>query len=241
MKLLSIITVNLNNSTGLERTIRSVQNQSWKNYEHIVIDGGSTDESITILKNNTNLIIWTSDKDNGIYDAMNKGILLASGKFLNFLNSGDVYYNSSVLNNIYNLLINDYIYYGDLLVINKGIFKLPFDKISLRFLNESSVPHPSSFIPKKLFLILGKYDPKFKIAADYDFWLRCYKHKINFIKLNSIISIFDENGLSSKKESNSIISEERKKAKFKNFSLIQILYMFIFSFLFRLNILKKKY
>ena len=97
----SIITVNYNNREGLKRTIESVIHQTFRDFEFIVIDGGSTDSSAEVLKAyDEHISYWVSEKDNGIYDAMNKGIRKATGDYLNFMNSGDCFYDDDVLRNV---------------------------------------------------------------------------------------------------------------------------------------------
>lgn len=98
---ISIITVNFNNKDGLERTIKSVISQKPELYEYIIIDGGSTDGSVDVIKKHSQHIhYWVSEKDNGIYHAMNKGIAVATGDYCNFLNSGDTYHDSYVLSRL---------------------------------------------------------------------------------------------------------------------------------------------
>ena len=103
MSKLSIITVNYNNCQGLERTINSIAKQSYRDIEYIVIDGGSIDDSVEIIKKNESVIsLWVSEKDNGIYNAMNKGIKYATGEWIIMMNAGDIFNNESVLQNIMN-------------------------------------------------------------------------------------------------------------------------------------------
>ena len=97
-KKLSIITINYNNQSGLQRTVESIVNQTWKEFEYIVIDGGSTDGSAAYLESQNKIFdYWVSEKDLGIYNAMNKGIKAATGHYLLFLNSGDELLNDKVL------------------------------------------------------------------------------------------------------------------------------------------------
>ncbi|WP_291275238.1 glycosyltransferase, partial [Flavobacterium sp.] len=101
MNMISVITVNYNNDNGLKKTIESVINQTYKNFEFIIIDGGSTDQSSEIIKNYQDKInYWVSEPDKGVYSAMNKGIKVANGDFLIFMNSGDVFINENVLQNV---------------------------------------------------------------------------------------------------------------------------------------------
>ena len=96
--LFSIITPVLNNKNGLLKTIKSIKKQSLPNYEHIVIDGGSTDGTLEVIKNEKHITKWISEKDEGIYDAINKGLKISEGKYINTINSGDTYYSSESLN-----------------------------------------------------------------------------------------------------------------------------------------------
>ena len=103
--ILSVITINYNNYSGLQKTIESVINQTNKKFEYLIIDGGSYDESIAIIESHSNKInYWISEIDNGIYDAMNKGILNSNGDYVLFLNSGDTFYNNNVVEHFYNYI-----------------------------------------------------------------------------------------------------------------------------------------
>ena len=119
---LSIITINYNNGDGLQRTIESVIKQNFKSYEYIVIDGGSTDKSIDVIKRNKNHInYWISEPDTGIYNAMNKGIRKATGEYLIMINSGDVLVNEDVLDTVFKKNNNSDIIYGDVLWNDNGV------------------------------------------------------------------------------------------------------------------------
>ncbi len=111
---LSIITINYNNCEGLKRTMESVLAQTWHDFEWIVIDGGSTDGSRDLLENNReHFAYWRSEPDEGVYDAMNKGIANAKGDYLNFMNSGDVYYDTNTLSNVFETTYYSDVLYGD--------------------------------------------------------------------------------------------------------------------------------
>ena len=99
---LSIITINLNNADGLYRTINSVINQTYKNIEYIIIDGGSSDNSCDVIKKfEEHLTYWISENDNGIYEAMNKGIIKSTGDYIYILNSGDILYSNNTIKNVF--------------------------------------------------------------------------------------------------------------------------------------------
>lgn len=170
---ISVITVNYNNKLGLRKTIKSVISQTYKDLEFIVIDGGSTDGSIDIIKEHeTKINFWISELDNGIYHAMNKGIAKATGDYLLFLNSGDYFFENSVLveliknSNQEDLICGDIEYFNDL---KREISKSP-RKLSFAFFNVSTLPHPCTLIHKKLFTVLGLYKSEIIICADWAFF-----------------------------------------------------------------------
>jgi glycosyltransferase involved in cell wall biosynthesis len=177
---LSVVTINFNNKEGLEKTLSSVFGQSFSDFEFIIIDGGSADGSLEIIKHNSeNINYWVSEKDNGIYDAMNKGIAKATGDYLLFLNSGDHLLDSLVLQKCADFMnqfpVED-IYYGDMFFINdphatgkkKRHWKHP-EKLTLPFFKRSTINHQASIIKASLFKEFGFYPEAYKLAADY--WL----------------------------------------------------------------------
>lgn len=204
--ILSIITVNLNNHEGLKNTLKSIMQQKSNYYEHIIIDGGSTDGSIdTILeygKINPQLVFWTSEKDKGIYNAMNKGIMHANGKYLLFLNSGD-YLEPNILAQIEHKITGEDIIYGDIYIISESnhknltTFPDPPLNASLVVSKDFYLPHPATFIKKTLFNN-EIYNEQYKIISDWEFWIKCIIFKNCTTKHISIpISNFIEGGISS--------------------------------------------
>jgi len=200
---LSVITINYNNSSGLQKTLDSVVKQSFNNFEYIVIDGGSTDGSVALLKQYAgNIACWTSEKDNGIYDAMNKGIKRAKGNYIMFLNSGDYLINSDIL-----LLFdkitgteNADIYYGDIEFENskrEKIIEKQAPVIDLYFLERSSINHQASFIKTSLFSELGLYDTRYSMAADYAFYLKAYVDGKKYHYMNQVLVHYPKDGISS--------------------------------------------
>lgn len=206
---LSIITINFNNRDGLRKTIESVVNQTWQEFEYIIIDGGSTDGSVEVIKEYADHIdYWVSEPDKGIYNAMNKGIDKATGEYCLFMNSGDWLYSNDILQTINNELCDIDIISGDM-QYTTGYTKLSPSTISFRFLYTNSLPHQSSFIRTEL-LKNNPYDEKYKVISDWIFFIKTliiqegsYKH------VNVIISLFDTSGIS---ETNlSLNIKERKK------------------------------
>lgn len=219
---LSIITINYNNATGLEKTLKSLINQNSKDFEYIIVDGNSTDESKRIIDTNKKHIDkWISEKDSGVYNAMNKGIEMANGDYLLFLNSGDMLANSHVLNKILPLLENNSdIIYGNLIYslneVPQTLFT-PSKKINLSYFLNSFLPHPSSFIKKSLFQRIGFYNEKFKIISDWEFFLRAIVvNKASYLHIDEVISDFDNSGISSNSENEKLIYNE-KQTVYKEF------------------------
>ena len=224
--LISIITVNYNDAIGLEKTIQSVKSQTYRNFEHIVIDGNSDDGSKAIIeKHKDSFSYWVSEPDSGIYNAMNKGIKVAKGEYLLFLNSGDWLFSNEVLTNVSDEINGNIdIYYGDLNFVNSEgtgkIKKYPGKLTFFYFFNKGHLPHPASFTKRSLFSKLGGYREKFKIVADWDFyvtaickWDASYKH------IDKIITNFDTNGLSGKSENRGLLLDEKTISLADNFLL----------------------
>ncbi len=199
--LISIITVNLNNAAGLEKTIRSVIKQAYCPIEFIVIDGDSIDDSKSVLDKYAGQIqVTVSEKDNGIYNAMNKGILKSTGEYLLFLNSGDILLENNPLSQLINTgNISDLIY-GNIQVsdVDKkrdGIFP---DILSFKFFYINSLPHPCTLIKRSLFNLVGLYREDFKIVSDWAFFvLAVCKYNCSYQHVNVLVANFDSGGISS--------------------------------------------
>ncbi|MFC7356863.1 glycosyltransferase family 2 protein [Jejudonia soesokkakensis] len=223
--MISVITINFNNKLGLERTLKSVISQRDLDFEYIVIDGNSTDGSKDLLELNKNAIsILVSEPDSGIYNAMNKGIRLASGDYLLFLNSGDVLFNDTVLNRVFNSLNNDIdIFYGDLILINNfnDIEDIYPNNISFAFLFEKSLPHPATFIKKELFYKYHYYSENLNIVADWEFFmLAIIKYNVSIKHLGFFITKFDTTGISNQSKYREAIIKERDYVMMQHFPLL---------------------
>lgn len=242
--LISVITVSYNAVNTIEQTILSVINQNYKNIEYIIIDGGSTDGTIDIIKKYQNKIsYWVSEPDEGLYDAMNKGILKATGKIIGIINADD-WYEDNALENIKNLFkIGKYIYYGNMNIIldNKIINRTKVSSNLDSLKKDMIIPHPSIFVNKDVYNSIGLFNLKYKIAADWNFVLKCYIEGIYFIKTNHILANFRLGGVSSKislsflKELH-IIRKDRKVYKFIDFIYIKQIIKYL---LIKIKILKK--
>jgi glycosyltransferase involved in cell wall biosynthesis len=211
---LSIITINLNNRDGLQRTIDSVVSQTFHDFEWIVIDGGSTDGSKELIEQYANhFAYWVSEPDKGIYNAMNKGVKVAKGEYSLFLNSGDTLMDSSVLDNVFKNFISADIIYGNLIFLKRegeNETKYYSDKLSVYDIYNNSLPHPSTFIKTNL-LRKTPYDEQLQIIADWKFFLQKALEKVEFYHINIIISCFDMSGISFTNPK--LLLREREKVK----------------------------
>ena len=195
----SIITVNYNNKDGLEITIKSVLSQTFKDFEYIIIDGGSTDGSVEVIKKYaTQIDYWVSEPDKGIYNAMNKGIKKATGDYLNFMNSGDTYHSTSVLETITGLHSDDDIIIGGYYDSTRGIAHvIPPQDVTLLTLLKFTINHQATFLKRKLF-DKRLYDENYIIMADAKFNFQSIILDNCSVKITeSIISDYDTNGISS--------------------------------------------
>jgi len=196
--LISVITVVFNDSIGLEKTINSMIQQSENNYEFIIIDGGSTDDTMCILKRYEKYInYYVSEPDKGIYDAMNKGIRASNGKWINFMNAGDIFASNHILSSIAFDELNKYtLIYGN--QINNNKINIP-EKESILKIGGTFACHQSMFFNKELLKNELIYDLKYKIFGDYELVNRMYiKYPNSFKYIDLNISIFEGGGVSSK-------------------------------------------
>lgn len=204
----SIITINYNDKGGLIHTIKSVVSQSFKDYEYIIIDGGSTDGSIDVIQQYAKSITsWISEKDKGIYNAMNKGITQAQGDYLVFMNAGDSFHSPNVLSSLSK-------YQEDIICgkVIKGDKTEPSGHhkatISLVDLMRGSLPHQAMFIKRDL-LIKHPYDEKYKILSDWKFCIEAIVFdNCSFRNSDIIVADYDITGISS--ISNGHLSKERE-------------------------------
>ena len=207
---LSVVTINYNNKDGLQRTIQSVVSQTLRNFEYIVIDGGSTDGSQEVIEQYADHIrYWVSEPDKGIYNAMNKGILAAHGEYINFLNSGDFFYDNKVLENTLPYLKAD-IVHGK--IYDQSKEKLPYlvDHIpTMYYLYDSSMQHPATFFRKELFKD-SLYDENYKIVSDWKFYIdKIIFQNCSFSFMPVIVAIFEGGGVSEKQKD--LDAAERKE------------------------------
>ncbi|MCJ7547018.1 MAG: glycosyltransferase [Deltaproteobacteria bacterium] len=190
MPLITVVTVVKNGEAFLEETIISVLEQSYKNVEYIVIDGGSTDGTIDIIKKYEDRIdYWVSEPDTGIYDAMNKGIRKASGELINLLNADD-YLEPDAVESIaekYRDMDEHGILYGNAYYIDEA-YSVKSEYYSfLRPWIGMTVNHQSMFVHRCIYDRIGLYDTAYKLCGDYDFFLRCVENRVNFNKIDRFL------------------------------------------------------
>lgn len=224
MSLISIITINYNNVNGLQKTFNSVFSQNSKYFEYIVIDGGSTDGSLDVIKNNEKKInFWISEKDRGIYDALNKGILNANGEYLLFLNSGDTFYDDTVIQQFLNLKHLHHLYgiiYGNVNLEYNNMSKILKQNtpLNLDFFYYHTLNHQSSFIKKTLFNAFGLYTVTYKISSDYEFFVKVFVNSPQeYYYTDYTMCNFDMSGLSQSPETQPEVVIERNDIKKKHF------------------------
>ena len=200
-KLVSIITVCFNSEKTIKRTIESVCNQTYRNIESIIIDGKSTDNTLNVVKEYEEIfqerLTVISESDNGIYDAMNKGIALARGEMIGIINSDDFYELDAVEQIMQHVIEDQYqICYGEIRKLKNDIEESVM-LLSHRFLEERMIGHPACFVSRAVYEKYGLYDTNYKSAADYEFMLRVFAQKeVKFIPVYSIIANFSLGGMS---------------------------------------------
>lgn len=207
----SIITVNYNNAIGLQKTVESVANQTFKDYEHIIIDGGSTDGSKNIiLKYKDYFSYWCSEQDKGIYNAMNKGISHANGDYLLFLNSGDVLHNEDVLSDIDQLGNDVDVILGLVMRMDNKEMQANHEPSVVLQLVRSTISHQGAFFKKTIFN-KHQYNESLKIVSDWQlFWEVLVFDNHSFLRTDVIVADMEMTGISNDSKNHSLLLQERK-------------------------------
>ena len=235
----SIITVCLNSEKTIERTIKSVINQTHSNIEYIIIDGKSTDGTLDIIdKYKDKISILVSEKDKGIYNAMNKGITLVTGDVVYFLQSDDYLFNDSVIEKVMDEFIKypeTQIVYGDLVVVMKNRSHVnTYNRITKYYLYRHGICQQAIFAKRDVFEKTGLFDENYLLCADYDWILKCViKYNIKSKYINEIITVFSGFGASSRydtsKESEAIKDKYFTKKYFVIWKLISKIFQLMYS------------
>lgn len=224
---ISVITVCFNSQKTLQRTFDSILKQTFLPFEFIVVDGGSNDHTIEIIQEYESLFVekgilfkWISEKDEGLYDAMNKGVKMASGDWIHFLNSDDYYVNEYVLQNVSNYLrlTTASVLYGR--TINVKEFAqtvspvIPENKLKLNILIGCPIQQPATFYNKTIFNDLNySFDISYRISADYKMFVQMIKGKVKFQFIPSFITCFDEGGISTLNKNSLVFIEDIRLLK----------------------------
>ena len=224
---ISIITATLNNRGTIEDCLNSIHNQSYKDIEHIVIDGGSTDGTLDLLSKYKNSItIQVSEPDKGIYYALNKGLKLAKGDIIGFLHADDMFADNDVIDTVVSNMerLNVDSCYGDLIYVGKKNTEktvrywksCPYEKGL--FEKGWMPPHPTFFVKKEMYVKYGMFDTDFKIAADYELMLRFLeRHQITTLYIPSVLVKMRTGGTSNRSLRNILLkSKEDYRARKKN-------------------------
>ncbi|AXR61672.1 glycosyltransferase family 2 protein [Leptospira mayottensis] len=224
---ISIVTINYNDRVGLEKTILSVRNQiSFEQIEYIIIDAASKDGSLSVIQKYSDLFsFWLSEPDLGIYYGQNKGILNSKGEYILFLNSGDTLASENTLSEILSFELSSDLIYGDMLIESKeGNLRLGRQPpvMTLSHLLLDTIWHPACLIKRKLFEQYGLYDLNFRIAADYEFWLKIFSAGVSTKYIPVIFSRFNLQGLSSAPQNQNFLLQERKRAQSLYFNRVTL-------------------
>ena len=214
---LSIITINLNNAVGLEKTVQSVSKQTFQDFEYILIDGGSTDTSVDVInKLSDRITYFVSERDRGIYHAMNKGIGRARGEYCLFLNSGDWLTTPTVLEEVFaqnpqaDVVAGDIYFYDNQKQIVHWHVRSP-DEITAKALFLGTLPHQATFIRRRLFDLVGVYNEQLRIAADWLFFVDALLvHQCSYAHHPAAIAYFNMDGISCNPATNGLPRQEQR-------------------------------
>ena len=223
----SIITPVKNSGLTLERTIRSVLSQTYRNIEYIIVDGNSTDETADIINRYRSKLTLIRENDESMYDAMNKGIHAASGSLIGILNADDQYSDTTVEQVVFeHLKYPNAVIHGDMLIC---------DKLSRTYVSKAPhepdlkkgqvVNHPSAFVPRSVVNKVGAYDPSFKIAGDWELFLRYKLAGIEFKKLNSVLVTFQVGGVSTSNPRAVFMEMHRIRTMYKLYRFIDLRFL----------------
>lgn len=203
---ISIITITYNSASSLQRALDSVQSQTYKDIEHVIIDGASTDGTRKLIEayaKQYKNVKWVSEKDNGIYDAINKGIRLATGDVIGFLHSDDMFYSVDSIGQIVAAFEQNQadVVYGDLQYMrgNKVVRRWKSNAFNPRALKYGWMPpHPTVYVRREVYQQVGEYDSWFRISADYDMILRIFTAGYNTHYIPEVLVCMETGGASNK-------------------------------------------
>jgi glycosyltransferase involved in cell wall biosynthesis len=218
---LSVVTICYNAKDYIASTFDSIRKQKNKNFEYVVIDGGSNDGTIEIIKANQDIInYWHSEPDKGISDALNKGIERSCGEYIIYLHADDYFLDEMSTDKALASLKNETdIVAFDIYIEDKGLRRRGVSR-GFNFYTNFKMPfyHPGVLCKRTLFKAIGGFDPHFKIAMDYDFLLRAYRANISDSNVPEVLTVFRDTGISSRDDWQGLSERfsEEKKAHYKN-------------------------
>jgi glycosyltransferase involved in cell wall biosynthesis len=237
--LISIVTVVYNGEKYLEETIQSIINQTYENIEYIIIDGASTDGTVDIIKKYENQIdYWVSEKDDGIYNAMNKGLDLSSGEWVNFMNSGDKFID---FNTIKELKFDDFSASHNVGIITGFVkivdihgnwlgYRHPYQTLEdCCFVKDNCIAHQATFISANTLKKVGHFSIEYKIQGDYDYWLKAKKLNIKILQLKKDVALFSNDGLSSNHSLLYLSIREKYRSLYRNNYIGLLKYFYLLS------------
>ncbi len=219
--LVSIVTVVSNGAAHIEKTIKAIAGQGYSPIEHIVVDGGSTDGTLEILEAYSDRIgYWISERDSGIYDAMNKGIDLVTDpeSYVLFANSDDQLYSPEAVERAMSASRGEDLVYGRMVLTDGEISGIAGKRVELDDLARQTLCHPATFVRRRVFDTVGRFDTSYRIAADYDHVVRCFAAPVSTRFVDVIVSTMRMGGIS---EDRFMLScRERKAVIRKRFPLV---------------------
>lgn len=219
MPLITVITVCRNEYEKIRKTSESICTQSFGDFEWVVIDGGSSDGTLDILREyEENIAVLVTEPDAGIYNAMNKGIRRATGEYVVFMNGGDCFSDADALQRVADAPRVD-IVYGDLLFDgSEPLIKTYPDALQENYLLDNMLPHQASFIRRSLFDDHGMYDESYKIAGDYELFARLLvRNKVTYHHIPFVLAAFDGAGISKNPAHRAIRKQENHRVRMMYF------------------------
>ena len=236
--LITVVTAVYNGQEYLEQTIQSVFNQNYDNVEYIVVDGGSTDQTLEIIQRyESTLDYWLSEPDEGVYYAMNKGIMLANGELIVLLNADDFFHEDSLSRVVEMFMLNqkkEAIYYGNAYILYEDLQTTSLRKANLNFKKCMGVIHQTMFVSKEVYKKHGLYDLKYSNAADYDFAIKTFLKHVPYIYIDHPMAY-------SRRREGRISEKFAKRSMAEEYEIFKVNYGFLGYVYFYRNFLFSKF